>query len=358
MERSLALGAITRKYDNVIGVCGTHGKTTVTSMITQVLVQADLDPTAVIGGRLPLIDGYGRAGKSQRMVCEACEFVDTFLQLSPDIAVLLNIDNDHMDYFKTVDNLILSFTKFSAMAKTVIVNGDDEKAMKAVEGLSQTIITFGHSDNNNYYTANIVEETKTAGEFDLMKQGEVVTHIVLSVPGKHNMLNAVAAAVASFEAGAKREQIERSLFEFTGAGRRFEILGVKNGITIADDYAHHPTELEVTLDAALKMGYNRVIAVFQPFPFSRTSALLDEFAKALSLPHQTVLSEIMGSREVNTYGITTTDLCNKIEGAVWFDTFEKIADYIVQNAKVGDLVITLGCGDIYKAAKLMVKKLS
>ena len=357
MERALALGAITRKYNNVIGVCGTHGKTTVTSMITQILVQANLDPTAVIGGRLPLIDGYGRAGNSELMVCEACEFVDTFLQLSPDIAVLLNIDNDHLDYFKTVENLILSFTKFSNMASTIIVNGDDEKAMQAVDGLDKKMITFGYHQNNDYVIENVIAAEKTAGEFDLVLKGEIVAHIVLSVPGKHNIMNAAAAAVAGFEAGAERTGLEKSLFEFKGAGRRFEVLGVVDGITIVDDYAHHPTELEVTLTAAMGMGYNKVYAIFQPFTFSRTSTLLDDFARVLEMPDQTVLSEIMGSREINTYGITTNDLCEKIDGAVWFDSFEKIADYIVDNAKAGDLVITLGCGDIYKAAKMFLKKL-
>ena len=357
MERALALGAITRKYDHVIGVCGTHGKTTVASMLTQILMEGGQDPTAVIGGRLPLIDGNGRAGTGELMVCEACEFVDTFLQLSPDMAVILNIDEDHMEYFKTLDNLISSFRKFARMAKTVIVNGEDRNSLEAVKGMEAKTVSFGLSDSNDFYAANIVPGVKTAGEFDFMHKGESLCHVILSVPGAHNIANAVAAGAAAFLSGAKPEQIARSLASFKGAGRRFEILGSPNRITIADDYAHHPAELDVTLRAAMKMGYRRVFAVFQPFSYSRTAMLLEDFAQVLAQADQVVLSEIMGSREINTYGIKTTDLCEKIPGAVWFPTFEEIAEYVVNEAAPGDLVITLGCGDIYKAAKLILKKL-
>ncbi len=357
MERSVALGAITREYDNVVGVCGTHGKTTVTSMLVQIFEENGFDPSAVIGGRLPLIDSNGRAGKSDLLVCESCEYVDTFLQLSPDMCVLLNVDEDHMEYFKTLDRLKQSFHQFAESAHTVVVNGDDENAMSAMEGVDKKLITFGIRDTNDFYAANITLKTKTAGEYDLMHHGEKLCHIALSVPGKHNISNSVAAAAAAYLNGATGEQIARSLQNFKGAGRRFEILAQIDGITIADDYAHHPKELEVTLNAAMQMGYKKVYAVFQPFTFSRTVMLMDDFARVLQIPDQTVLSEIMGSREINTYGVKAMDLCEKIPGCVFLDSFEKIADYIVQNAKSGDLVITLGCGDIYKAAKIMIRKL-
>lgn len=356
MERSYALGALTRNYDDVIGVCGTHGKTTVSSMIAHVLIKAGFDPSCVIGGRLPLIDSNGRAGKSEIMVCESCEYVDTFLKLSPDVCVLLNVDRDHMEYFKTLDRLKQSFHQFANSAKLCIVNGDDENAMDAVKDIDTKKITYGTDDKCNYFAANIKYAHKSAGEYDLMHDGKVLSHITVSVPGRHNISNSVAACAALIETGVSPDDVAKYLADFHGAGRRFEILYKKNGITIADDYAHHPKELEVTLNAAMDMGYNKVYAVFQPFTFSRTKMLLDDFARVLQIPDVCVLSPIMGSREINAYNIYSEDLAAKIPGCVLREDFEQIADYIVENAKSGDLVITLGCGDIYKAAKIMIKK--
>lgn len=358
MERSYALGAITRKFDNVIGVCGTHGKTTVSSMITHVLLKSGKDPSAVIGGRLPLIDANGRVGKSDIMVCESCEYVDTFLKLSPDICVLLNVDRDHMEYFKTLERLKQSFHQFADSAKTCIVNGDDENAMSAVDGISSKIITYGLTDKSDYYAQNITYGTKTAGEYDLYKNGGFLTKVTVNVPGAHNISNSLAAAAAALEVGVSPNEFAENVASFRGAGRRFEILAEINGVTIADDYAHHPKELEVTLNAAMKMGYNKVYAVFQPFTFSRTKMLLDDFARVLQIPDKAVLSPIMGSREVNTFNIHSEDLAAKIPGCELFQTFDEIAAYIVENARSGDLVITLGCGDIYKAAKIMINMLN
>lgn len=358
LERSYLLGYVTRKYENVIGVCGTHGKTTVTSMIVHTLFNAGLDPAAVIGGKLGTIGGNGRVGHSDIMVCESCEYHDTFLHLSPNIAVLLNIDSDHMEYFKTIDNLIASFQKFAAMAQTVIVNADDERSMYAMRDIKANIITFGEDKSADYRIDNIVEGERAAHSFKLYHKGEFVTDISLKIPGRHNVSNAAAAAAACLSVGATPQQVAAGLKTFSGAGRRFEILGTPGGITVADDYAHHPAELKVTLKAASEMGYNRVIAVFQPFTFSRTAYLLDDFATVLSAADIVVLSEIMGSREVNTYNIHTSQLCEKIPGAVWFKTFDEIADHVSSIAKPGDLIITLGCGDIYKAAKKILGILS
>ena len=357
-ERSKLFGSITRMYNNCIGICGTHGKTTVTSMLTQILITANIDPTAVIGGKLPLIDSHGRAGKSEIMVCEACEFVNTFLDLSPDVAVILNIDEDHLDYFKTVDNLIASFTKFANLAtRLIIANGDDTKTMKAIKDITdKQIITFGFDDKNDYIAKNIKFNRGAFPQFDVYHNGKLLGNIKLNVPGEHNVLNALGAIAAAVDVGAEINYISTALEQFKGAGRRFEIIGEFNGITIADDYAHHPAELKATLNAVMKMEYNEVWAVFQPFTFSRTSMLLDDFADVLQIPDHTVLTEIMGSREVNTYGIKTQDLADKIPNSVWFNTFDEVADYVTQNAKKGDLIITLGCGDIYKAAKLMANK--
>ncbi len=358
-ERAKLFGAISRMYKNCIGVCGTHGKTTVTSMTTQILLEADLDPSAVIGGKLPRIGANGRVGKSEHFVCEACEFVDTFLELSPAVAVILNIDEDHLDYFKTLDNLILSFHKFAEMATdAVIYNGDDENTLKALAGVDgKTKITFGFQNTNDYSPANITDMRGAYYAFDVVCKGETLGHIQLNVPGKHNILNALAAVAASMHAGASFAACKKGLESFGGAGRRFENLGEYKGITFVDDYAHHPAELRVTLEAAMKMGYNTVWAVFQPFTFSRTYMLMDDFAEVLKIPDRCVLTEIMGSREINTYNVYTAQLAEKIPDSVWFNTFDEVADYVLKNAKSGDLVLTLGCGDIYKAAKIMIHEL-
>ena len=356
MERSHMLGALTRHFDNVIGVCGTHGKTTVTSMITQILILNKMDPTAVIGGKLPLINSNGIAGGSETMVCESCEFVDTFLQLSPDIAVLLNIDNDHLDYFKTMENLTLSFHKFLAMAGRAYINGDDERAKKAAEDISADIVTFGFGEKNIYRAENI-KRGKFGFLFDVIKNGEKIISIEMHIPGRHNVLNGLAAFAVCYDMGVPAEGIKDAVQKFTGAGRRFEFLGEYGGFMLADDYAHHPTEIRATLSAAKELDYNRVIAVFQPFTFSRTALLKDEFISALSLADKVILTPIMGSREVNTYGISSEDLAKGLKNAVIADGFENIADTVIKTAGKGDLVITMGGGDIYKAAHIIQKRL-
>ena len=358
IERSVLLGEITAHYSDAVCISGTHGKTTTTSMTTQILLDAGIDPTCVIGGKLPAIHGSGRVGKSPVMVCEACEFVDTFLKLYPDIAVILNIDADHLDYFKTMENLIASFRKFAEKAtKVLIVNGDDLNTQKAVSCLDKRILTFGYAPTNDYYPKNIVHVDGVTLSFDLCRKEEVLTRITLHIPGDHNILNAIAACVASHEAGATWEQCAAGLNAFHGAQRRFEVLGKIGGITVADDYGHHPTEIEATLKAAKALPFKRVWAVHQPFTYSRTATLLDDFARVLSHADFVVLSEIMGSREKNTYNIYAKDLAAKIHGCVWFPDFPEIADYVVKNARPGDLILTLGCGDINKCAHLIVEKL-
>lgn len=357
-ERSKLFGYFTREYDNCIGVCGTHGKTTVTSMLSHILIDNDFDPSAIIGGKLPLTGTNGRVGKSDILVCEACEYKDTFLDLTPDVSVILNIDRDHMEYFKTLENLEASFRKFADMStKAVIYNGDDKNTLDALSGtVSKNLISFGKNDNCDYVAKNIGWNDGAFPYFDVYKKGEMLGRIELSIPGEHNVLNALAAVTAAMYCGATFEQCQKSIAAFKGAGRRFEFLGSFNGADIVDDYAHHPTELEVTLSAAKKMSYNKVWAVFQPFTFSRTKMHLDAFAKALSIADNVVLTEIMGSREINTYGITTQDLADEIDGCVWFDTFQKVADYLEENVGEGDLVLTLGCGDVYKIAHLILDK--
>lgn len=373
LERADLLGIITSWYDRAVCVSGTHGKTSTTSMITQILYTAKLDISAYIGGKLPCIGGSGIAGKSDILVCESCEFEDHYLKLFPDISVILNVDADHLDYFGTLENVIASFRKFAGnTSKLLIVNGSDENTMKAVEGLDKKIITFGRDDSCDYYPENVVHENGLLTTYDAVYRGEKLGTVTLHVAGIHNVLNSLAAIAAARECGADFSAIQKGLDEFRGAKRRFEKLGFEKGITVVDDYAHHPTELEATLTAAMEMNFRKVWAVFQPFTFSRTKLLLDDFARVLQIPDCTVLTDIMGSREKNTYGIFTRHLAEKIPGCVWFPqdeeaewtderkyaNFQQVCDYICENAREGDLVITLGCGDAYKIAKMVLNRLA
>lgn len=357
MERSKLLGAVTRHYDNVIGVCGTHGKTTTSSMITQILYLNKMEPSAVIGGKLPVIGSNGICGKSDILVCESCEFVNTFLEMSPDISVLLNIDNDHLDYFKTMENLTASFVKFVSMSKLVFFNGDDERASNALEKLPLNKITFGFKETNMYHTQN-VRPSKYGFAFDAYKNDEFISSFDLHVPGRHNVVNALAAIAVCDYLGVKAGGIKSAIEEFHGAGRRFEFYGDKAGFMLADDYAHHPTEIAATLNAAHDLDYNRVIAVFQPFTFSRTALLKDDFVKALSIADKVILTPIMGSREVNTYGISSEDLAENIKNCVCVPDFDAAVEEVFASADKGDIVITMGGGDVYKIAHIITDKMA
>lgn len=356
-ERAEVLGWLTKQYDSCCCVCGTHGKTTATSMITQILFESGLDPSAVIGGKLPAIGGYGRAGKTELMVCEACEFQDHFLKLAPDIAVILNIDNDHLEYFGTIENTISSFNRFAQMtSRTVFYNADDANTVKAVNGVdSSALVSFGLGEGCEWRAADIKTPGGSRSVFTLYHNGESLGQFTINVPGRHNVLNATAAIAACVTMGASVEQAREHLADFHGAGRRFEVLGERGGVTIADDYAHHPTEIAATLTAAKQLPYNAVWAVFQPFTYSRTKMLMDDFARSLSIADHVVMSEIMGSREKNTGGVYTSQLAEKIPDSVWFERFPQIARYVMERAKPGDLVITLGCGDVYKCAHQMLE---
>ncbi len=358
VERSELLGLVTSWYSKAFCVSGTHGKTTTSSMLTLILLAAGIDMSAVIGGKLKNIGGSGLAGSSEYMVCEACEFSDTFLKLFPDISVILNIDRDHMDYFKTMENLKLSFSKFCKKTTDMIIaNGDDENTMEAVRnsGSEARVITFGKTEKNDFYAADIKVVSDFHTDFTLMHKGEALCSISIYVPGIHNVYNAVAACAAAYSAGIPVEALQEGLEVYHGTMRRFQYIAEVGGVTIADDYAHHPAEVAVTLNTAKQMSFKRVWAVHQPFTYSRTAMLLDEFAEALSIADRVVLTEIMGSREKNTYNIYAKDLAEKIDGCVWYSTFEEVAQYVADNAEAGDLVITLGCGDVYKVAEMIAE---
>ena len=355
MERSKLLGALTRYYDNVIGVCGTHGKTTTSSMITQILYLNKMEPSAVIGGKLPIINSNGICGKSDILVCESCEFVNTFLEMSPDISVLLNIDNDHLDFFKTMENLVNSFKSFVSMSKTAFYNGDDPLVVGAVSEIEAKKISFGLSESNTYYADNL-RPSKFGFAFDAFKDGVKLISFDLKVPGRHNVLNALAAIAVCDFLGVSAEGIKSAIEDFRGAGRRFEFYGEVDGFMLADDYAHHPTEIAATLSAAHDLNYNKVIAVFQPFTFSRTALLKDDFIKALSIADKVILTPIMGSREINTYGISSEDIAVGLDNCTCVKDFGEAVTAIRNIADKGDIVITMGGGDVYKIAHLISGK--
>ncbi|WP_300682884.1 UDP-N-acetylmuramate--L-alanine ligase [Acutalibacter sp. 1XD8-36] len=357
LERSVMLGMLTEKYPQLVAVSGTHGKTTTTAMLTQIFIEAGADPSAIIGGKLPIINSNCRVGKSDTIICEACEYVDTFLQLHPAVSLILNIEPDHLDYFKTLDNIVKSFRQFAVQTdRLLVVNAANQSVMEAVEGLERELVSFGLDSSCDYYPANLNEEPSACEDFTLMCRGEALGRVNLSVPGKHNMLNALAAAAAAHSLGIAPEAICSALEHFGGVHRRFEILGQFDGVTVADDFAHHPTELTAVLSSAMRMGYGQVWAVFQPHTYSRTYTFLNDFAEALAIPDHLIMTEILAVREENTYNIHTSDLAAKVPGSVWFDGFDKIAEYVMENAKPGDLILTLGGGDIYKCANLIVER--
>lgn len=362
VERAELLGLVTEQFSKAFCVSGTHGKTTTTSMLMMILLAADVDPSAVIGGKLRAIGGSGRAGKSEYMVCEACEFKDTFLHLFPNVSIILNIDEDHMDYFKTMDNLKHSFEKFCGLTTDLIIaNGDDPNVREVLKNsdTKAKIKTYGSTELNNFYPLNIRQLSDFHWKFDLehvdTNIDETLCEIDLHIPGKHNVYNAVAAAAAAYSMGIPVSAIQKGLSDFTGAMRRFEKLAEVGGVTFVDDYGHHPAEIAATLKTAKAMSFKRVWCVHQPFTYSRTAMLLDDFVKALSIADKVVLTEIMGSREKNTYNIYSKDLAAKIDGCVWFPTFEEVAEYVVDNVQEGDLVITTSCGDVYKVADMMIE---
>ena len=347
-ERAQAWGAIMHGYRNALCISGTHGKTTTTSMITTALELAGRDPSAVIGGKLPLINGYGKAGKGADIVIEACEFAETFLKLTPYLSVVLNIDNDHLDYYGSMGELKFAFKRFALMTQFMIfANADDKNTMDVMYTLDRRVRTFAIDNHADYRAVNVNEYKPGFFEFDLKEWNTTdTTRIRLSVPGRHNIYNALAMCAVCRFVGLSAEQCAEAALNFKGAGRRFEVYGECNGALVIDDYAHHPTELRATLNTAKEMGYKRLIAVHQPFTYSRTKMLFNDFVDVLKIPDITVLTPIMGSREPNDPTITSAKLAAQIPGSVLVNSLQEAADWVKQNAQPGDLVITMSCGNI------------
>ncbi len=349
-ERTQAWGAIMREYKNALCISGTHGKTTTTSMCTHILMAAEKDPTVMIGGTLPLLKAGHRVGTGDTIVMESCEYYNSFLSFYPTVAVILNIEEDHLDFFSGIDEIKHSFREFAGHVPEngyVVVNHDDENTMDAVKGLDRNIVTFGLTSKADVYAKNIIR-IGSLTKFDIMYKGKFFETVSIHVPGVHNLKNALAAAASCICLGIKPTAIKYGLAGFFGAGRRFEFKGKFNGADVYDDYAHHPGELKALLDAVEALGYKRTIVVFQPHTYTRTMALFPDFVRQLRRPDVVYLAEIFAAREKNILGISSADLAEKIDGAKFFRTFEEIENDLRKNAQPGDLILTVGAGNVYK----------
>ena len=356
-ERSQAWGAIMKDYKNALCISGTHGKTTTTSMSTHILMAAQMDPTVMIGGTLPLLHAGHRVGCGDTIVMESCEYCNSFLHFFPTIAVILDIEADHLDFFKDLEDIKHSFREFASRVPengVIIANMDDDNTMDALAPLGRELMTFGLTDKADVWAKNITE-LGTVTEFDLMYQGRKFTHVTLHVPGIHNVKNALAASAAAIRLGCGPLAIKYGLSAFTGAGRRFEFKGKFNGADVYDDYAHHPGELGALLDTTEKLGYKRTIVVFQPHTYSRTKALFDDFVEQLRRPDLTILAEIYAAREKNTIGISSKDIAAEIPNSMYFESFDEIVKSLRWTAAPGDLILTVGAGDVYKVGERLLE---
>ena len=357
-ERTEAWGAIMRDYRNALCISGTHGKTTTTSMSTHILMAAEADPTVMIGGTLPLLHAGHRVGAGDTIVMESCEYCNSFLNFYPTIAVILDIEEDHLDFFKDLADIQKSFREFASHVPadgTIIANMDDKNTMDALAPLGRELMTFGLTDKADVWPANLVQRG-TQSEFDVMYRGEKFTHVTIHVPGIHNVKNALAASAAAIRLGCGPLAVQYGLAGFNGAGRRFEFKGKFNGADVYDDYAHHPGELKALLDTVETLGYKRTIVVFQPHTYSRTKALFDDFVAQLRRPDRTILAEIYAAREQNTIGISSKDLADLIDNSMYFNSFEDILKTLRWIASPGDIILTVGAGDIYKVGEQLVSE--
>ena len=355
-ERTEAWGAIMTDYRNALCIAGTHGKTTTTSMSTHILMAAEMDPTVMIGGTLPLLHAGHRVGAGDTIVMESCEYCNSFLNFYPTIAVILDIEADHLDFFKDLEDVKKSFREFASHVPesgTIIANMDDENTMDALKPLGRRLMTFGMTDRADVWPRGIVS-VGTQTDFDIMHGKELFTHVSIHVPGIHNVKNALAASAAAICLGCGPMAVRYGLGAFNGAGRRFEFKGKFNGADVYDDYAHHPGELKALLDTVEGLGYKRTVVVFQPHTYSRTKALFDDFVEQLRRPDMTILAEIYAAREQNTIGISSKDISDRIENSMYFDSFDEILKTLRWTAAPGDIILTVGAGDIYKVGERLI----
>ena len=356
-ERAQAWGAIMRGYKNALCISGTHGKTTTTSMCTHIIMAAQMDPTVMIGGTLPLLGSGYRVGHGDTIILESCEYCNSFLSFFPTVAVILDIEADHLDFFKDLEDVEKSFRTFADLVPedgVIVANRDDENTMHTLEGETRPMVTFG-LEEGDVHAANLTW-SRGLPTFDVIWKGQPFAHVSLRVPGEHNVKNALAAAASAIVLGMPAKAVEEGLSAFRGAARRFEHKGSYHGAEVYDDYAHHPGELKALLSAVSGLGYDRIICAFQPHTYSRTKALFDDFVQVLREPDVTLLAEIFAAREDNTIGISSRDLAAQIPGSRYFATLPELTDALAELARPGDLILTVGAGDIYTAGEALVQR--
>lgn len=362
LTRAELLGQIMRNYKRAVAVSGTHGKTTTTSMLTEILMAAKKDPTISVGGMLDSIGGNIRVGGPELFVTEACEYTNSFLSFFPTIGIILNIEADHLDFFKDINHIRDSFRRFAALLPEdgiLIINSDIRNYEEICQGLPCRVITVGSDPKKSHYSAaNIVFDENACATFDLLVDGKSAASITLGVPGVHNVYNSLAAIAVAHELGVSNETIRDGLLEFTGTHRRFEKKGAVGGVTVIDDYAHHPQEIAATLATAKNYPHREIWCVFQPHTYTRTKALMDDFAKALSVADHVVLADIYAARETDTLGISSRTLADEIAGlgadVHYFPTFDEIETFLLKKCVNGDLLITMGAGDIVKVGEKLL----
>ncbi len=363
MTRAELLGQLMTNYQTPIAVSGTHGKTSTTSMASHILLAAEKDPTISVGGILKAIHGNIRVGGQETFITEACEYTNSFLSFFPKISIILNIDADHLDFFKDLDDIRHSFRLFAQKLPsdgTLIINSDIPDYEEITKGLPCRILTYGSDPASDYSVSDITYNELAHPTFTLLKKGEPMGKISLLVPGIHNVWNAVAALALGDLLGIDLPTMQKGLSDFSGADRRFEKKGTLGGVTIIDDYAHHPTEIAATLKAARNYPHKKLWCVFQPHTYTRTKALMDDFAKALSLADQVVLADIYAARETDTLGISSDMLREMIEKlgttACYFPSFDAIETFLLEHCEEGDLLITMGAGDVVQIGEHLLGK--
>lgn len=356
LSRAELLGQIMDNYANSVAVAGTHGKTTTTSMLSQVLLAADSDPTISVGGILKAIHGNIRVGHSDVFLTEACEYTNSFLNFHPKYSLILNIEEDHLDFFKDLADIRHSFRRFAentAEGGTIIINGAIADYDEIVKDLPVSVVTYGLTEACDYYPSDITYDEKGCATYTAMYQGRALTSVKLNIPGMHNVSNSLAVIAAALTLKIELPTITSGISQFTGTDRRFELKGMyKDGVTVIDDYAHHPTEIAATLTAAQNYPHKRIICVFQPHTYTRTKAFLKDFAKALSLADVIVLADIYAARETDTLGISSKNIEDDLKAlgkeAYYFPSFDEIENFLQKKCMNGDLLITMGAGDVVK----------
>ncbi len=363
VNRAAFLGHIMREYENPIAVSGTHGKTSTTSMLSTIFEYANLDPTILVGGNLNVIGGNVKIGKSSHFITEACEYVDSFLNFNPKISIVLNIEEDHLDYFSGIDEIKASFNKFGKLLPKdgyFIINGDDLNTKDILHDVKANIIRYGTNQDNDAIISDVIFDENGFGKFRITLNEKDLGFFELSILGMHNVLNATSAIIASYVSNIDIETIRKNIKMYTGVGRRFEKKGEFNNALVIDDYAHHPTELKATLASAKKISKKTLWCVFEPHTYTRTKSLLNEFSESFYGADKVIITDIYAAREINPGDIHSKDLVEKLYqnhvDAIYIKDFSDIEKYLRENVKENDLVITAGAGPIYKLADSLVKK--